>query len=97
MDVELAHQIEAAESEYLRSRAQNLAGVSGNPYGARVFSNGDFPCFQVSATPSPMLNRIYGDSARDPQAVLKLLKDSAEHSAVTPLSGNFPRWGSTHS
>lgn len=87
MDVELAHKIEAAESEYLRSRVESLAGVSGNPYGARVFFNGDYPCFQVNASPSPMFNRIYGDIARGPQAVLKLLKDSAEHSTVTPLIG----------
>lgn len=93
MDVELAHQIEAAESEYLRSRVQNLAGISGNPYGARVFSNGDFSCFQVNASPSPMFNRIYGDSARDPQALLKLLKDSAEHSVVTPLIGKLSALG----
>lgn len=85
MDVELAHQIEAAESEYLRSRVESLARISGNPYGARVFFNADFPCFQVSASPSPMFNRIYGDIVGDPQAVLKLLNDSAEHSTVTPL------------
>lgn len=41
MDVELAHKIEAAECEYLRSRVENLADVSGNPYGARVFFNED--------------------------------------------------------
>jgi len=34
-----------------------------------------------------MFNRIYGDIALGPQAVLKLLKDSAEHSTVTPLIG----------
>lgn len=87
MDVELAHKIEAAESEYLRSRVESLAEVSGNPYGARVFFNADFPCFQVKASPSPMFNRIYGDIASDPQAVLKLLNESAERSAVTPLIG----------
>lgn len=58
MEVELAHKIEAAEREYLRSRVENLAAVSGNPFGARVFFNDDFPCFQVRATPSPMLNRV---------------------------------------
>lgn len=87
MDVELARKIEAAESEYLRSRVESLAEVSGNPYGARVFFNTDFPCFQVSASPSPMFNRIYGDIAGDPLAVLKLLNESAEHSPVTPLIG----------
>ena len=87
MDVELAHKIEAAECEYLRSRVENLADVSGNPYGARVFFNADFPCFQVKASPSPMFNRIYGDIASDPLAVLKLLNESAERSAVTPLIG----------
>jgi GNAT superfamily N-acetyltransferase len=87
MDVELAQGIEAAESEYLRSRVERLAAVSGNPYGARVFSNAGFPCFQVKASPSPMLNRIYGDIANHPQAVLKLLNESAAHSTVTPLIG----------
>ncbi|KAB5619723.1 GNAT family N-acetyltransferase [Pseudomonas putida] len=89
MDVDLAHKIETAESEYLRSRVESLAEVSGNPYGARVFFNGDFPCFQVSASPSPMFNRIYGDLAGDPLSVLKLLEASAEHSAVTPLIGKL--------
>jgi GNAT superfamily N-acetyltransferase len=87
MDVELAHQIEAAESEYLRSRVENLAQVNGNPYGACVFFNADFPCFHVNASPSPMLNRIYGDIAGDPLAVLELLTASVEHSTVTPLIG----------
>ncbi|MEX3776561.1 GNAT family N-acetyltransferase [Pseudomonas sp. MYb118] len=87
MDVELAHKIEAAESEYLRSRVESLAEISGNPYGARVFFNADFPCFQVKASPSPMFNRIYGDIASDPLAMLKLLNESAERSAVTPLIG----------
>lgn len=87
MDVELAHKIEAAEREYLLSRVESLAGVSGNPYGARVFFNADFPCFQVKASSSPMLNRIYGDLAGDPLAVLKLLTDSAEHPTATPLIG----------
>jgi GNAT superfamily N-acetyltransferase len=87
MDVERAQQIEAAESEYLRSRVENLAQVSGNPYGACVFFNAHFPCFYVNASPSPMLNRIYGDIAGDPSAVLKLLNASAEHSTVTPLIG----------
>ncbi|WP_438301909.1 GNAT family N-acetyltransferase [Pseudomonas sp. NMS19W] len=87
MDVELAHKIEAAESEYLRSRVESLAVISGNPYGARVFFNADFPCFQVNASPSPMFNRIYGDITSDPQAVLNLLNESAERSTVTPLIG----------
>jgi GNAT superfamily N-acetyltransferase len=87
MDVVLAHQIEAAESEYLRSRVENLAGIDGNPYGARVFFNADFPCFLVKASPSPMLNRIYGDIDRAPSTVLRLLKQSAGNSSVTPLIG----------
>ncbi|TFF02533.1 GNAT family N-acetyltransferase [Pseudomonas sp. BCA14] len=87
MDLELAHKIEAAESEYLRSRVESLTAVSGNPYGARVFLNGDFPCFEVKASPSPMFNRIYGDITNDPHAVLKWLKRSTTHSAVTPLIG----------
>ncbi|WP_346425413.1 hypothetical protein [Pseudomonas putida] len=87
IDVDLAHKIETAESEYLRSRVESLAEVSGNPYGAHVFSNAGFPCFQVSASPSPVFNRIYGELASDPLPVLKLLKASAEHSAVTPLIG----------
>ncbi|WP_434677084.1 GNAT family N-acetyltransferase [Pseudomonas sp. R1-18] len=87
MDVVLAHKIEGAESEYLRSRVESLAKVSGNPYGARVFFNADFPCFQVNASPSPMFNRIYGDIASDPLAVLKLLNESAQRPTVTPLIG----------
>ncbi|WP_434652310.1 GNAT family N-acetyltransferase [Pseudomonas sp. R3-56] len=87
MDVELAHKIEAAESEYLRSRVENLAEISGNPYGARVFFNADFPCFQVNASPSPMFNRIYGDITSNPLAVLNLLNESAERSTVIPLIG----------
>lgn len=87
MDVELAHKVEAAESEYLRSRVESLAGISGNPYGARVFFNQGFPCFRVSASVSPMFNRIYGDIAGDPMAVLKLLNESSEYSTVTPLIG----------
>jgi predicted GNAT family acetyltransferase len=87
MDVKQAHEIEAAECEYLCSRVESLAGISGNPYGARVFFNGDAPCFQVEASPSPMFNRIYGDISHDAQAVLKLLRDSAEHSCVTPIIG----------
>jgi predicted GNAT family acetyltransferase len=87
MDVELAHAIEAAESEYLCSRVESLSRVIGNPFGARVFSNGAFPCFQVKATPSPMFNRIYGDSTGNPQSLLNLLKESAAYSTVTPLIG----------
>ena len=87
MDVELAHKIEAAESEYLCSRVENLAQVSGNPYGARVFFNAGFPCFQVSASPSPMFNRVYGDITDAPLAVLKRLRESSGYSTVTPLIG----------
>lgn len=87
MDVELAHKIEAAEGEYLRTRVESLAGISGNPYGARVFFNAGFPCFRVSASPGPMFNRIYGDIAGKPLAVLKLLNESSEYSTVTPLIG----------
>lgn len=87
MDVELAYKIEAAESEYLYSRVESLSRVSGNPFGARVFSNEAFPCFQVKASPSPMLNRIYGDSTGTPQPLLRLLKESTEYSTVTPLIG----------
>lgn len=87
MDEEQAHRIEAAERDYLRSRVESLVGVSGNPYGARVFFNAHIPCFQVSASPSPMFNRIYGDITTDPLAVLNLLNESAEHSTVTPLIG----------
>ncbi|WP_029615973.1 GNAT family N-acetyltransferase [Pseudomonas sp. PAMC 25886] len=87
MDVELAHAIEVAESEYLCSRVESLSRVSGNPFGARVFSNGTFPCFQVKATPSPMFNRIYGDSTGNPQSLRNLLKESAAYSTVTPLIG----------
>lgn len=87
MDVEWAHAIEAAESEYLCSRVESLSRVSGNPFGACVFFNGAFPCFQVKATPSPMFNRIYGDSTGNPLSLLSLLKESAEYSTVTPLIG----------
>jgi len=62
MDIGLAHEIEAAERQYLCARVENLLRIEGNPYGARVFSNGNAPCFYVEATPSPMFNRIYGDS-----------------------------------
>ncbi|POA19336.1 GNAT family N-acetyltransferase [Pseudomonas sp. FW300-N1A1] len=87
MDVGMALEVEAAEGEYLRSRVESLLRVDGNPYGARVFFNEDFPCFQVKAAPSPMFNRIYGDSVDNPKAVLNLLKQSAEYSTVTPLIG----------
>lgn len=87
MDVEMAHAIEAAEAEYLRSRVESLSRVSGNPFGARVFFNEAFPCFQVKASPSPMFNRIYGDITGSPQPLLSLLKSSAEYSTVTPLIG----------
>lgn len=46
MDVEWAHAIEAAESEYLCSRVESLSRVSGNPFGARVFSMGPFRAFR---------------------------------------------------
>ncbi|MBU6957071.1 GNAT family N-acetyltransferase [Pseudomonas sp. CVAP len=88
MDIGMAHAIEAAESEYLYSRVESLSRVSGNPFGARVFFNEAFPCFQVKASPSPMFNRIYGDSTGRPQSLLSLLKESAEYSTVTPLIGN---------
>lgn len=87
MDVARVHEIEAAESEYLCSRVETLLGISGNPYGAHVFFNVDFPCFHVKASPSPMLNRIYGDIARAPSALLRLLDESAQLSTVTPLVG----------
>ncbi|CRM68241.1 GNAT family N-acetyltransferase [Pseudomonas sp. 58 R 3] len=87
MDVGMAHAIEAAEAEYLCSRVESLSRVSGNPFGARVFFNGAFPCFQVKASPSPMFNRIYGDINGSPQPILSLLKRSAEYSTVTPLIG----------
>ena len=45
MDVALAHKIEAAERDYLRSRVESLAGIGGNPYGARVFSMQTFHVF----------------------------------------------------
>ncbi|MBC3303091.1 GNAT family N-acetyltransferase [Pseudomonas sp. SWRI18] len=93
MDVEMAHAIEAAESEYLCSRVESLSRVSGNPFGARVFFNDAFPCFQVKASPSPMLNRIYGDSTGSPQSLLSLLKESAEYSTVTPLIGKASTLG----
>lgn len=85
MDVARALEIEAAEREYLSSRVENLSRIIGNPYGARVFLNADFACFQVKAASSPMLNRIYGDSVGEPRTVLSLLKQSAEYSTVTPL------------
>ncbi len=87
MDVGLAHAIEAAESEYLCSRVESLSRVTGNPFGARVFSNEAFPCFQVKASPSPMFNRIYGDGTGRPQPLLSLLMESADYSTVTPLIG----------
>lgn len=87
MDAGMAHAIEAAESEYLCARVESLSRVSGNPFGARVFFNEAFPCFQVRASPSPMLNRIYGDSTGSSQSLLNLLKESAEYSTVTPLIG----------
>nr|WP_276616228.1 GNAT family N-acetyltransferase [Pseudomonas syringae] len=87
IDIEMALKIEAAEREYLCSRVKNLSLINGNPYGARVFFNEEFPCFQVKATPSPMLNRIYGHTTDEPQAILNLLRKSAEHSTVTPMIG----------
>ena len=87
MNVEMAPAIKAAESEYLFSHVQSLSWIRGNPFGARVFFNETFPCFQVKASPSPMLNRIYGDSTGRPQSLLSLLKESAEYSTVTPLIG----------
>lgn len=84
MDIESALEIEAAEREYLRARVNNLLCLNGNPYGARVFLNGALPCFEVAASPSPMLNRIYADYSADPQSTLDLLKQST---CVTPLIG----------
>ncbi|MDU9032232.1 GNAT family N-acetyltransferase [Pseudomonas corrugata] len=89
MDIEMALKIEAAEREYLCLRVENLSLISGNPYGARVFFNEEFSCFQVRATPSPMLNRIYGDNTDEPQVILSLLRQSAEYSTVTPLVGKL--------
>lgn len=54
MHVGMAHAIEAAESEYLCARVESLSRISGNPFGARVFFNEAFLCFQVKASPSPM-------------------------------------------
>ncbi|GAB7531141.1 hypothetical protein PS3A_35530 [Pseudomonas sp. 3A(2025)] len=85
MDIESALEIEAAEREYLHARVENLLRLDGNPYGARVFLNGALPCFQVAASPSPMLNRIYGEPLADPQAMLDLLKHNV---SVTPLIGS---------
>lgn len=85
MDIESALAIEAAEREYLRARVNNLLRLEGNPYGAHVFLNGDLPCFQVAASPSPMLNRIYGDHSADFQPTLDLLK---QNTSVTPLIGS---------
>ncbi len=87
MNVGIAHAIEAAESEYLCASVESLSRISGNPFGARVFFNEAFPCFQVKASPSPMLNRIYGDSTDRPKSLLSFLKESAEYSTVTPLTG----------
>ncbi|HXR02261.1 MAG TPA: GNAT family N-acetyltransferase [Pseudomonas sp.] len=87
MDVETALRIEAAERDYLRTRVQNLTRIAGNPYGAEVFSNAGQACFQVTASPSPMLNRIYGDSTHEPQAIVDLLARSVDCSAVTALIG----------
>jgi GNAT superfamily N-acetyltransferase len=93
MDIEMALKIEAAEREYLCLRVKNLTLINGNPYGARIFFNEDFSCFQVKATPSPMLNRIYGDNTDEPQAILNLLRQSAEYLTVTPLVGKSSTLG----
>ena len=95
MDVDRARAIEAAESEYLYSRVESLSRISGNPFGARVFFNEAFPCFQVKASPSPMLNRMYGDSTDGPQLLVSLLKESVEYSTVTPLIGKASTLGQT--
>ncbi|WP_310364119.1 GNAT family N-acetyltransferase [Pseudomonas brassicacearum] len=89
MDVAKALEIEGAEREYLQARVENLARIAGNPYGARVFSNGVFACFQVQATPSPMLNRVYGDISVAPQAILDLLAQTTAYSTVTPIIGKI--------
>ena len=83
----MAHAIDSAESEYLCSRVESLSRIKGNPFGARVFFNEAFACFQVRASPSPMLNRIYGDITREPQSLLRLLRESEEYATVTPLIG----------
>lgn len=93
MDVELAQAIETAESEYLCSRVESLSRVSGNPFGAHFFFNGAFPCFHVKASPSPMFNRVYGDSVGCPHALLNLLTRSKEYSTVTPLIGEAKALG----
>ena len=87
MDVIKATAIETAEREYLRARVYHLAQIEGNPYGARIFANGNFPCFQVKAAPSPMFNRIYGDASAEPQAIVELLEQNAAYSMVTPYFG----------
>lgn len=90
MDIAMAHAIEAAESEYLCSRVESLSRIKGNPFGAHVFFNDAFPCFQVRASSSPMLNRIYGDITHSPQSLVRLLRESAGYSTVTPLIGKPP-------
>jgi GNAT superfamily N-acetyltransferase len=88
-DVTVALEVEAAEREYLQARVENLIRIDGNPFGARVFYNGSWSCFQVEAAPSPMLNRIYGDRLVDPQSILHLLKKSGACSTATPLIGTL--------
>lgn len=93
MDIEMALKIEAAEREYLCLRVRNLSLIDGNPYGAKTFFNEEFSCFQVKATSSPMFNRIYGDNESKPQAILNLLRQSAEYSTVIPLVGKSSTLG----
>lgn len=81
----MAFEVETAEREYLRARVENLLRIEGNPHGARIFSNNGHDCFYVRASSSPMHNRIYGDSAAAPHAILDLLAQSTAFSTVTPL------------
>lgn len=46
MNVGMANAIEAAESEYLCARVESLSRISGNPFGARVFSTKLFHAFR---------------------------------------------------
>ncbi|MBD8574347.1 GNAT family N-acetyltransferase [Pseudomonas syringae] len=87
MDAHMTLAIETAEKEYLRARVENLARIAGNPYGARVFASNGLEGFDVQASPSPMLNRVYADSEAHAEALVERLAGCGSSSIVTPLTG----------
>ncbi|AZC20553.1 GNAT family N-acetyltransferase [Pseudomonas sp. CMR5c] len=74
MDRSWALAVEHAENQYLRTRVEGLASISGNPYRASVQGDSSCGAFLVAGHPSPMLNRVHGDQERDAGKLAGLLQ-----------------------